>query len=65
MFKAALKELGYNPKDYGLHTLRAGGVTSVVMADTSNTVSQRLLKLHGRWKSDVAKDMYWSLSEID
>ena len=58
IFKAALKELGYNPKDYGLRSLRAGGATSVVTADFSNTVSERLLKLHGRWKSDVAKDMY-------
>ena len=56
--KAALKELGYNPKGYGLHSLRAGGATSVVKADTSNTVSERLLKLHGRWKRDVARDMY-------
>ena len=53
-----LKELGYNPKDYGLHSLQAGGATSVVTADTCNTVSERLLKIHGRWKSDVAKDMY-------
>ena len=58
MFKAALKELGYSPKDYGLNSSRAGGTTSVVTADTSNTVSERLLELHGRWKSDVAKDMY-------
>ena len=57
IFKAALKEWGYNPKGYGLHSLRAGGATSVVTADTSNTVLERLLKLHGRWKSDVAKDM--------
>ena len=46
IFKDALKEVGYDPKDYGLHSLRSGGVTSVVS------------KLHGRWKSDEAKDMY-------
>ena len=40
------KDVGYDPKDYGLHSLRSGGVTSVVS------------KLHGRWKSDEAKDMY-------
>ena len=57
IFKAALKELGYYPKDYGLHSVRAGGATSVVMADTSNTAFERLLKLHRCWKSDVVKDI--------
>ena len=33
-FRLFLKELGYNPKDYGLHSLRVGGATSVVTADT-------------------------------
>ena len=58
ILKAALEELGYNPKGYGLHSLRAEGTTSVVTADTSNAVLEWLLKLHGRWKSNVAKDMY-------
>ena len=58
IFKDALKEVGYDPKDYGLHSLRSGGVTSVVSNDRSHNVSERLLKLHGRWKSDEAKDMY-------
>ena len=58
IFKATLNELGYNPKDYGLHSLRSGGATLVVTADTSNTVSERLLKLHGCWKSDIVKDIY-------
>ena len=58
IFKAALMELGYDPKHYGLHSLRSGGVTSVVSNDISKTVSERLLKLHGRWKTDEAKDMY-------
>ena len=26
--------------------------------DDSKVVSERLLKLYGRWKTDVAKDMY-------
>ena len=38
--------------------LRSGGVTSVVSNDRFDNVSERLLKLHGRWKSDEAKDMY-------
>ena len=40
----------------GLQSLRSGGATSVV--SNSTNLSERLLKLHGRWKSDCAKDMY-------
>ena len=43
-------------KLYGLHSLRAGGATSAV--SYSPSLSERVLKLHGRWKSDTAKDMY-------
>ena len=57
MFKDALKSLGYDPKEYGLHSLRSGGITEVVQ-NSNNTISERLLKLHGRWKTDHAKDMY-------
>ena len=58
IFKDALKDMGYDPKDYGLHSLRSGGVTSVVSNDRSHNVSERLLKLHGRGKSDEANDKY-------
>ena len=58
IFKQTLKDAGYDPKDYGLHSLRSGGVTSVVSNDLLHNVSERLLKLHGCWKSDEAKDMY-------
>ena len=58
IFKDALKDVGSKPKDYGLHSLRFGGVTSVVSNNRSHNVSERLLKLHGRWKSDEAKDIY-------
>ena len=51
IFKDALKEVGHDSKDYGHHSLRSGGVTSVVSNDLSHNVSERLLKLHGRWKS--------------
>ena len=54
IFKDALKDVGYDPKDYGLYSLRSGGVTSVVSNDRSHNLSERLLKLHGRWKSDEA-----------
>ena len=58
IFKDALKDVGYDLKDYTLHSLRCGGVTSALSNDRSHNVSQRLLKLHGRWISDEAKDMY-------
>ena len=57
-FKKALGVLGCDPKVYGLHSLHSGGITSVVKNDHSKNVSDRLLKLHSQWKTDVAKDMY-------
>ena len=57
VFKNCLKDLGLDYNLHGLHSLRSGGATSVVSNSTS--LSERLLKLHGRWKSDYAtKDMY-------
>ena len=50
-----LSQLGYNPNDYGLHGLRSGGITSAVR--NTNSILERLLKIHGRWKSDSAKDI--------
>ena len=58
IFKTTLKDLGYDPKEYGLHSLRSGGATAVISNNASKAVSERLLKLHGRWKTDEAKDMY-------
>ena len=52
-----LKKLGFNLGDYGLHNLRSGGITSVVH-NSSNSVPERLLRLHGRWKTNAAKAMY-------
>lgn len=56
VFKNCLKDLGLAYNLYGLQSLRSGGATSVVSDSTS--LSEPLLKLHGRWKSDCAKDMY-------
>lgn len=42
---------------YDLHSLRSGGITAAVR-NSMNLISERLLKIHGRWKSDSAKDMY-------
>ena len=53
--KEALGVLGCDPKIYGLHSLRSGEITSVVKNDDSKIVSERLLKLHGRWKTVMLK----------
>ena len=54
LFRRKPKHLGYNPDEFGLHSLRAGGAT----AAANNGVPDRLLKRHGRWKSDATKDGY-------
>ena len=48
-----LEELGYDKKQFGLHSFRAGGAT---VAANDPTLPERLLKRHGRWSSDRAKD---------
>ena len=53
-FKRKVSKLGYNPTNFGLHSLRAGGATKA--ANTG--VLDRLYKRHGRWKSGNAKDGY-------
>ena len=45
LFLGKLSELGLDPKQFRLHSLRAG-------------VPDRLFKRHGRWKSESAKDGY-------
>ena len=57
ILRDTLCQLGYNPNYYCLHSLRSGGITSAVR-NSSNSIPERLLKIHGRWKSDSAKDMY-------
>ncbi|CAH3198107.1 unnamed protein product, partial [Porites evermanni] len=57
ILRDTLSQLGLNPNDCGLHSLRSGGITSAVR-NSSNSIPERLLKIHGRWKSDSAKDMY-------
>ena len=56
ILRNSLKLLGFNPDDYGLHSLRSGRITSVIR-NSCNSVSERLLKIHDRWKTDAAKDM--------
>ena len=49
-----LGEIGLNPKQFGLHSLRSGGAS----AAANNEIKDRLFKRHGRWKSERAKDGY-------
>jgi hypothetical protein len=45
----ALSDLGLDKKKFGLHILRSGGVSQAA----HNCLPERLLKSHGRWKSDI------------
>lgn len=49
-----LKDIVPDHADYGLHSFRSGGATTA----SENGVTDRLLKKHGRWKSESAKDKY-------
>jgi hypothetical protein len=41
-----------NNRNFGLHSFRSGGVTAACKFG----ISDRLFKIHGRWKSENAKD---------
>ena len=43
-FKRKIGKLGYNPTDFGLHSLQSGGATKAANAG----VPDRLFKRHGR-----------------
>ena len=49
-----LSGIGLDKSKFGLDSLRSGGATSAA----NGGVSERLLKAHGRWSSDLAKDGY-------
>ena len=60
-FIHCLKDLRYDEKLYGLHSFRAGvggGGTTVTTQKVTASNKERLLRLHGRWKTDICKDMY-------
>lgn len=54
MFLDVIKDIGLDPRNFGLHSLRSGGAS----AAANSGVNDRLHKRHGRWKSDQAKDGY-------
>ena len=43
ILRDSLSQLGYNPNDYGLHSLRSGGATSAVHY-SGHSIPERLLK---------------------
>ena len=47
----ALRCLGEPSQLFGLHSLRSGGATAACAAG----VSERMIKVHGRWVSDVVR----------
>ena len=49
-----IQGLGMDPKQFGMHSLRAGGATAAANAG----MPDRLFKRHGHWKSESAKDGY-------
>ena len=54
LFWGKLAGLGFDPKQFGLHSLRSGGASAAANAG----VPDRLFKRHGRWRSESAKDGY-------
>ena len=58
LFKECLTQLGYDCSVYSLHSFRAGEATEIVKNFPNIKERECLLKLHGRWKSDIAEDMY-------
>ena len=49
-----LTVLGLDSSKFCLHSLRSGGTT----AAAANNISDRLIKEHGRWKTEFSKDGY-------
>ena len=49
-----LEAIGLDRRQYGLHSLRAGGASAAANAG----VPDRMFKRHGRWRSENAKDGY-------
>ena len=52
--RQCLSSIGLNPRDYGLHSLRAGGASAAASAG----VADRLIMRHGGRKSTSSKDRY-------
>lgn len=58
LVKESLLAIGINSVSYSTHSLRSGGATFIANNLAKSGSSDRLLMLHGRWKSESAKNMY-------
>ena len=58
LVKESLLVIGINSVSYSTHSLRSGGATFIANNLAKSGSSDRLLMLHGRWKSESAKNMY-------
>ena len=58
LIKESLSAIGINSESFSTHSLRSGGATFIADNLAKSGSSDRLLMLHGRWKSDAAKNMY-------
>ena len=54
LFRNKLRDLGYPPNGFGLHSWRAGGASAAAQAG----VPDHLFKQHRRWSSETTKDGY-------
>ena len=54
ILKEKLEAIKLDPSKFSNHSFRSGGATSAANLN----VPDRLFKVHGRWKSDSAKDGY-------
>ena len=58
LIKETLSAIGIDSKGFSTHRLRAGGATFIAKNLPRSDGSDRLLTLHGRWRSEQAKNMY-------
>ena len=57
LIKETLSAIGIDSKGFSTHSLRAGGATFIAKNLPRSDGSDRLLMLHGRWRSKQAKNM--------
>ena len=58
LIKETLSAIGIDSKGFSTHSLRAGGAPFIAKNLPRSDGSDRLLMLHGRWRSEQANNMY-------